>query len=410
MTRSKIILFRVGLIIAAGIALLCFSIFFIGYGSKFLKTTQTVEARFADTNGLLVGAPVSVNGVEVGAVSSIGFPAEVSSTYVVVNMWIDDRAFRRLHIDSLASIHTMGLLGDKFVVISGGSSKAPRLQPGTILAGREPFDYEEMLQQAGTGEFVENLTASVKALRSLLESLNNPESLAGQIIKGEQAPQGGRLTLGTIRQSFANLDRLTNDLDQTVRNINSGKGLLGTMLSQRGAGPHTLEDFDRAVNSIERAAESTREATKSMRVLADQYSKGQGVMPRLFKDREFGDDLLANLQASAADLRAILHKIDSGRGTLGLVVNNPALYKNANSFFAASNTGWGYRVLSVFKSLAHPFAEPEEQEQTTPITAADVDQPPPRVAASSAPQTYPATALQLVDKPALPGVVDRGAQ
>lgn len=401
MTRSATTLFRVGVMIAAGITLFCLSIFYIGYGSKFLRSTQTVEAHFTTTSGLLVGAPVSVNGVEVGAVSSIGYPADENSNYVIVSMWIEERAFRRLHNDSTASIHTMGLLGDKYVEIGSGSSSAPPLQPGSVLAGREPFDYEKMVQQASGGEFVENLAAATRELRSLLESLSNPQSLAGELIKGEQGPQKERLTLGTIRQSFMDLDRLANDLDSTVRSVNSGKGLLGSMVSTRGEGSRTLANFNRALNSIERAADSTRDASQSVRTLADQYAKGQGVVPRLFRDREFGDQLLANLQASSADLRDILHKVDTGQGSLGLAVNDPALYKNVNSFFAGGG-GWGYRILGAFSSLARPFAQPEPEQEQTPITAADIDRSSALTAPSNATPADSNAALQLVHKPAPP--------
>lgn len=356
MTTSRGARLRVGAMIAAAIATFCFAVFFIGEGSHLLKRTESVEAHFAGTNGLLVGAPVSFNGMNVGAISTIEFPDNVNLNYVIVRMWIERRAFERIRSNSIASIQTMGLLGDKYVEIGTGTAEAPRIQPGAVLGVREPINYEAMLQRASTGEFVDNMTVASRELRTLLESLNSRQS--------------------SISQGFADLSQLARDLDQTLHEVKSRKSLLGDVLSDRGEGPQVLANLNRAAAAVERAAESTRAAGESVRTMTDQYAKGQGTMPRLFRDRDFGDHFLDNLEASSADLRDILHKIDTGQGTLGKAVNDPALYTNANAFFAGSDTGWGYRVIGALNSIAHPFSVAE-----APTTAAAACTPAPALPA-----------------------------
>ena len=337
MNKARTSAIRVGLLIAAGIGTFCFAIFFIGQGSKFLRRTETVEAHFIDTNGLLEGAPVSFNGMNVGAVSRIEFPGDPNLDYVIVRMWIEQRAFLRMRNDSTASIQTMGLLGDKYIEISAGNPQAPRIHAGAVLRAREPINYEAMLQRAGTGEFVENMTVASRELRSLLESLNSRQA--------------------SISQGFADLNQLANDLDKMLRESREGHSLLSSLLSDKGEGPQLVENLNRAVSSMEHAADSTRAAGESLRAMTDKYAAGQGTVSRLFKDTEFSDKFLDNLQASSADLRDILHKIDSGQGTLGRAVNDPSLYKNANAFFSGSDTSWGYRLMGTLNNVAHPFAQ-----------------------------------------------------
>jgi phospholipid/cholesterol/gamma-HCH transport system substrate-binding protein len=138
--RSKFTTATVGILIALGIAIFCFSIFSIGYGSRYFRSTVPLSAQFHRTNGLQAGARVELAGVTVGAVSSISFPRDPGADYVVVRMWVDERAFQRLRSDSVARVRTMGLLGDKFIELAAGSARASRLEPGVVIAPRDPID------------------------------------------------------------------------------------------------------------------------------------------------------------------------------------------------------------------------------------------------------------------------------
>jgi phospholipid/cholesterol/gamma-HCH transport system substrate-binding protein len=370
--RSRFATLRVGLLIAAGIALFCFSIFYIGYGSQLMIRSGLAEARFHHTNGLLAGAPVSLNGVNVGAVSSIRFPRDPDADYVIVRMWIEDRAFARLRSDSTASIRTMGLLGDKYVEIGGGTKKAPRLAPGGNLVAQEPVDYEAMLQQPGAQDFVANITAISVQLRSLLESLTSRESLLGELINGEPGLRGEQLRLSDLHDGLSNIARLASDMDEAMHKLNNRDSLLGSMLAPTGEGRKMIANLNGAAQSMQAAAEFASVAARSLNSFAIRYGQGEGAMSRLFTDRGFGDEILANLRDSSADLRDILRKINRGQGTLGMAVNDPRLYDNANSFLA-SGPGWGIRLMSGFYSLIHPFAQSEPSFEPYPITAADAD-------------------------------------
>lgn len=92
-------------------------------GSKLAVLSEasgyTVVARFDNVADLQAGAPVSMAGVKVGRVSSVGFD---STDYkAVVAMTIDNR-FNRIPDDTWANIETAGLLGAKYVGLDAGGS------------------------------------------------------------------------------------------------------------------------------------------------------------------------------------------------------------------------------------------------------------------------------------------------
>lgn len=380
MFKSRFIALRVGILIAVGIGLFCFAIFSIGYGSRYLRTTGMLKAHFARANGLQSGAPVSLGGVNIGAVSSIALPTDPDADYIVVRMWIEQPAFARLHTDSIARIRTMGLLGDKFIEITGGTRTAPRLAPGGLIASVNPVDYEALLQKEGHEDVIGNLISISAELSSLLKSINGGRSLLGELVRGEAVPPGQQLTLADIRNTFTNVNSLAIEMDGVMRKINQGSGLMGAMFSDKFDGPRLLRNLSGAATSIQTAAASVNAAGESLNRLSTEYRQAQGAMPRLFKDREFGDEILANLRASSADLHEILEKINSGRGTLGLAINDPQLYNNATAFLAGGGRGWGLRFFSLLYDVTHPFANPEPipapaVEEAAAVTRAADQQP-----------------------------------
>ncbi|HYL57826.1 MAG TPA: MlaD family protein [Candidatus Acidoferrales bacterium] len=358
--KSRFTTLRVGILIAVGIGLFCFSIFSIGYGFRHLRSTGMLQAHFRRTNGLVPGAPVSLAGVNVGAVHSMAFPDDPVANYVIVRMWIEERAFNRMSSDSIAQIRTMGLLGDKYIEITDGSPNAPRLQPGATIAARDPIDYEEVFQKEGTQDVLANVIAISGQLRALLESVNSGQGLLGELVKGQGGPEQERLTLASIRQSFDSLTKLASQLQDKLNKFEKSKSLVAAVLSDKNNGQRMINNFSNGALSVQEAAKATQLSAQTLKEILDEYEHARGAWPRILKDQQYGDQLLANLRDSSAALRDILQKIDSGQGSLGLAVNDPRLYENANSFL--SGTGLGVGFVKVLYSITHPFASPDSSQ------------------------------------------------
>ena len=60
-----------------------------------------------------------------------------------------DTALARVRSDSVAQIDTMGLLGDKYIEITGGSPQSASLASNEILAAQDPVDLQALLQKPG---------------------------------------------------------------------------------------------------------------------------------------------------------------------------------------------------------------------------------------------------------------------
>jgi phospholipid/cholesterol/gamma-HCH transport system substrate-binding protein len=151
----------------------------LGFAALFFLTTQLpgsgvqfgaasgyrVTARFDNIGDLKGGAPVSMAGVRIGRVESVGFD---SGDYrAVVTMRIEPR-YDRIPEDSDASIQTQGLLGGKYVGIGPGGSDTFLKDGGQIEFTQSAIVLESLVNKffanfASKGSDVDKTQATEKA-------------------------------------------------------------------------------------------------------------------------------------------------------------------------------------------------------------------------------------------------------
>ncbi|RPJ72306.1 MAG: outer membrane lipid asymmetry maintenance protein MlaD [Desulfobacteraceae bacterium] len=107
-----------------------------------------LNARFKAVTGLKTGAQVEIAGVQVGQVEAI----TLDPTDLVALVRLKVREGLLLQDDTIASVKTAGLLGDKFIQLSpGGSDKV--LKPGDMIVETEPaLDIEALISKYAFGK------------------------------------------------------------------------------------------------------------------------------------------------------------------------------------------------------------------------------------------------------------------
>lgn len=133
----------VGVFLVAGF--LCFAWLSVklGHIDLFGSDEYVVKANFSSVSGLKEGATVEISGVQVGKVSHIRLGGE---TYEAeIEMTLDKNV--KLQEDSIASIRTAGIIGDRYVSISPGGSEA-LIQPGGVIFETESaINLEELISK-----------------------------------------------------------------------------------------------------------------------------------------------------------------------------------------------------------------------------------------------------------------------
>jgi phospholipid/cholesterol/gamma-HCH transport system substrate-binding protein len=378
---------RVGIVMIIGIAILATAIFSIGGGLRFLRGTRELTMHFQHINELRPGAPVYLSGVNIGSVSSVQFPGDRRANYVIVRASIDGNALARVRTDSVAKIESLGLLGDKFLLLTTGSPDAPSADPNALLKTQDPLNYQSLLQARGTGDLVANVIAISSSLREIMETFNQGNGLLAQLIKGSSDPNE-RLTLASFTRALNSIQTLTNRLDLTVDRVNHGQGVIGEMLSPETNGRRVVTNIADAADSLRSASARLDQTSIELGDLVGRINHANGLLPQLVEDQKYAGEVMSNLRRSSNDMLEVMDKINSRQGTLGLMVNDPTLYNNATNLVGAS--GWGFSLLKGMYSLSHPFgttASPSYAPATTDTLryAPDLGSGPPATGKNSAP-------------------------
>jgi phospholipid/cholesterol/gamma-HCH transport system substrate-binding protein len=330
------------------------AIFSIGGGLQWMSGSEELQARFQRVNGLQTGAPVYLSGVNIGSVASIRFPDDRRANYVVVRLRIEANAVQRVRTDSVAKIESLGLLGDKFLLLTAGSQNAASVQPDALLLSQDPVNYAALLQARGTGDLVANVLAISVSMRQLLDTVNQGNGILAELIKGPANPNEKPLTLGSIRETLDKVQRLTDGLNLAVDRIDRGQGVAGALLSPETNGRRVVANAASAVDSLRTASASIAQTSAQLHDLVARMNNANGLLPQLMQDQKYASQVMSNLRRSSDDMREVLDKINSRQGTLGLMVNDPSLYNNATNLVSAN--GWGFSLFKDVYSVSHPFS------------------------------------------------------
>lgn len=140
MERAKLELV-VGVFVLVGLACLAYLSVKLGKLEVIGGDNYVVEAEFTSASGLRSGASVEIAGVEVGRVKSIALRGDRA----MVDLAIQDGV--KLFTDSIASIKTRGIIGDKYVALSIGGGGDPLKEGEKIRDTESGLDLEELVSQ-----------------------------------------------------------------------------------------------------------------------------------------------------------------------------------------------------------------------------------------------------------------------
>lgn len=113
------------------------------------KDTYKVYAQFDDLGGLSIRGRVSLAGVTIGKVSAISLDRESYTALVEMDIY---KEVDNLSTDSVASIQTAGLLGDKYVAISVGADEEYLADGDTIFDTQSALNLEKLIGAFASGQ------------------------------------------------------------------------------------------------------------------------------------------------------------------------------------------------------------------------------------------------------------------
>lgn len=279
----------------AGILLFGAGLFLIGDRRMLFSDTFEMYAEFANIAGLQDGAKVRVAGMDAGEVEGIHVPPGPSAPFRV-KLRVREDLHPLIRIDSVATIQTDGLVGNKFVQVDAGTDQAAVVPPGGTVRSREPFDLSAMLQRMT--ETVDLVTATIQDLKDGLDQA------LGSVTDAAKQAQGLMNDLGIeARTIMASAQKVSRDLGAIVNNARQGKGTVGKFLTDDAlyaSARNLVADAETAVANLREASADARAAIADFR---GQNGPMTGITGGLQQTLASAKDAMADLAENTEALK-----------------------------------------------------------------------------------------------------------
>jgi phospholipid/cholesterol/gamma-HCH transport system substrate-binding protein len=342
--------FRVGLVVLIALVFVMFGVLMVGKRAHLFTSKLPYQTQFDSAAGLVSGNPVRLNGVTVGNVLQVNLSPDPADQTVRVVYEVDRKIAPRLRTDTTAAIKTIGLLGDKYVELVGGTAGKPVVEPGGDIKAAPGAGLEKLLE--GSGDLLTDLGAIARSLKNILGNTEQGKGFIGELF-APGGEQGGRLA--------NNLNGTLTSLNSVLTKIDRGEGLAGKLLADKRYGDQVGRSLQEAVASLRNvfakfedgmnkgtgaipALLSDPEGKKKVYELVDRLSAtagnlaavtenlktGKGALPTLLHDEQFSREFTGNLRDLSKRLDSIARKLDGGQGTVGKLINDPAIFDAAH--------------------------------------------------------------------------------
>lgn len=324
---------RAGIFVAIGIVVFIVAIFMLGKKSALFGATDRLVVELADVNGLSVGAPVRLAGLDVGTVGGIAFPNDLNDKLARVQLMVRSEYMDRIRTDSRAIIDSNGLLGDKIINISMGDPSFPQLEDGATIEGGETLTFEALSQAVHSaissvdlvakeaelffggmreGHVQEDVKRITTSVANILNEIETGRGSVHRLVYEPRYAQELEATIGHARGIAASLERAMARVDGVLREVERGKG-----------GVHQLIYGTTTTDAVKELTAAAKEIAAMVR----EVREGNGILHTVIYEEDRAN-FIRELDELSATLNRMVQEIDQGRGTVGGLIKDPTVYED----------------------------------------------------------------------------------
>ena len=278
---------RLGIFFIVSTVVLSGFLLIVGTNRRIFERTYELRLYLSNAQGLSEGSMVSLSGLEIGRVSELEFVRQDTARVLRVDLTMSSKYREHITASSVATIRTLGVLGDKFVDVSLGSPTEPPLREGSALPVAGEIDWAATFQRAI--DMMDDMQVFLRNATETMASLQRGEGTLGVLLEDEAAAD-------RMRETVANLSAVTRELRE-------GRGTAGRLLSD----PETFHKLDAILTRLDH--------------LTAEADSGGGALARILGDEELGD----HLHGFIAGSDSLVSAVRKG-GTTARLLEDDALY------------------------------------------------------------------------------------
>ena len=302
----------VGIFVLLGIVIFVAAVLTLGGQKKTFEAKSSLRAIFKDVNGLQAGNNIWFSGVKVGTVKKISF---TPNSMVEVIMNVETKAMQYIKKDAKAKISSEGFIGNKIVVIFDGSMQAPPVAENDLLTTDNGMSTDQMM--ATLQQNNKNLLDITGNIKAITERLMNGQGSAGKILSDDKLANDLQAAITGLRLAAAQVQKITSDVSSYTSQLNSAGSLTGNLIHDTIFYSHlkaSAQQIHQASVTIKESSDNIKRITGNIEDVSRRLDSTGSPVGILLNDEQAGKNLkmtLENLQGGSKrldeDLEALQH-------------------------------------------------------------------------------------------------------
>jgi len=265
---------KLGSFVLTGLIFLIFCLYMIGKNRNLFGSTFTISADFHNVNGLMPGNNVRFAGIDVGTVKSLEI---ISDSTVRVYMVIDKDVRKHIKKNSIASVGTDGLMGNKLINVNSVHELALVVEEGDVIASLKPVETDEMLRTLNITN--QNLALFSNDLKRIAQRINNSKGI-WSLLSDTGISKNIEEAAKNINRAGQRAAEAGEEITALLRSVKQGGGLASTILNDTVLSKR----LKAAIANIQQVSEHTSQLTSNLNEMLKQVKKGQGAAGVILSD------------------------------------------------------------------------------------------------------------------------------
>lgn len=268
----------VGIFVLIGIIIFVTGVLTLGgQQKKFVKSIQ-LTAVFDDVAGLQTGNNVWFSGVKIGTVRKINFFGD-SQVEIVMN--VEEKVKEYIRKDSKATISSDGLIGNKIIVIYGGTTQAPPVENGDRLMSEMPLDTDKMMETLQENN--KNLVTITENLKVLTSKLAQGEGIVGAVMTDSVLADNFKSILSNLERASVNSNRMLVELNKFSANLNKEGNLVHDLMNDK----ELYKNLQSSIQGLQATADNAKILTENLNEVSEKLSDKNNAVGMVLNDEEF---------------------------------------------------------------------------------------------------------------------------
>ena len=302
-TRAVVI----GIFVVIGLLIFILGVITLTGQKKSFSNAVNLKAIFDNVEGLQAGSNVWLNGLKIGTVKDVRFNEDGK---VAVSLGVDEKMQAYIHKDAKAKVGSDGLIGNRIIVIYGGTTSSPTVNDGDILAVEKIAGMEDMMATFQSNN--ENLLSITGDFKEISSKLANGEGTIGKLLNDETLSNSMELALANLQRAASNATEISRDVSAYTSQLQKE----GTLANDLVTDTVIFNNLRSSVAEIDQLSKKANEVMASLQTASNTVNTSltdkNTPAGAMLQDKETA----ASLKATIKNLETSTKKLDENMEAL----------------------------------------------------------------------------------------------